>query len=73
MPKQTKLNPHTLKWFIWRVGKRIYRNHFECCSKCNDVAKNGLVIMDILHAQYLYDTQSDFGAEGIILNYRDRR
>lgn len=63
--------PQNQSWFLERIGKRIYRDHHECCSYCDDVAENGLVIHDEQHAQYLADTDLEFGAEGRELNYRD--
>ena len=65
------MKPHTLKWFKNRVGQRIFRNYFKCCPHCDDVAKNGLIISDSSHAEYLYITQNDMGNCGRILDYRD--
>lgn len=65
--------PNTLKWFISRIGKRIYRNEYICCTHCDEVGKHGLVISDLFHANYLYDTENEFGAEGRILNYRSKK
>lgn len=65
----------TLKWFTNRIGKRVYRDHTptRCCDACDNVANNGLVITDEQHAWYLHATEQDFGAEGIFLNYRDKK
>lgn len=62
-----------LSFFTERIGKRIYRNPYPCCVHCDDVAENGLIVHDKQHAGYLYDTQNDFGNEGVILNYRDKK
>ena len=63
--------PKTLKYFQSRIGKRIFRDHHECFSDCSLVSKNGLIVNDENHAQYLFDLQNDFGCEGYDLNYRD--
>ena len=61
-------------WFIKNIGQRIYRDKTSCnCRNCEDVYKNGLVIRDKNHAEYLYTIQCDFKAEGVKLNYRDER
>ena len=66
-------NMNTLKWFANRIGKRIYRDPYKCCAHCDEVAKNGLIISSKTHALYLFDTENDFGAEGIKLKYRDKK
>jgi hypothetical protein len=64
----------TLEWFKTRISQTIFRNHYECyCDTCERVVDEGLVIRDEEHAQYLFDIQNDFGAEGIELNYRDEK
>ena len=63
--------PRTLKWFKNRIGKRIFRDHHKCCSHCDDVAENGIIVSDFQHASYLHSVDCDFAAEGIELNYRD--
>lgn len=63
-----------LNWFKDRIGKRIYRGDNACgCLACKEVFKNGIVVNSEYHAQYLYNMQNDFGAEGIELNYRDEK
>lgn len=58
----------TLQWFINRIGKRIYRDDDNCgCATCNDVVKNGLIVIDKNHAEYLHMVNS----EGI--EYRDTK
>lgn len=65
---------NNLQWFKKRIGKVIYRDADGCdCSECEKIIKNGLTIHDENHAQYVFDTQNDFGAEGIVLNYRDEK
>jgi hypothetical protein len=70
---------HNLEWFTSRIGKRIYRNAIvdkkikkECCPTCMKVAREGLIVMDKMHAEYLFDTEADFGADGYVINYRDK-
>jgi len=64
---------HTKKWFLNRIGKRIYRNYHKCCPACDEIAKNGLIIHDKQHADYLHLIECDFKADGVILNYRDKK
>jgi len=55
---------HTLKWFINRIGKRIYRRPQSCsCKECQsnyvditDMSKHGC--RKKFHAQYIYDCQN---------------
>ena len=55
---------HCLKWFLNRIGKRVYRLiDYPCCRVCDEVYKNGLVIYDRAHAQYLYDAQGELQVE----------
>ena len=64
--------PRTKRWFINRIGHRIYRDDIGCCDQCRDTAKNGLIIADMSHATYLHMIDWDFGAEGTFCNYRDK-
>jgi hypothetical protein len=49
---------HDKQWFIDRIGKRIYREKNVCnCEVCITVHKEGLIITDKQHANYLYDCQ----------------
>jgi hypothetical protein len=51
---------HNKKWFIDRIGKRVYRTESSCkCQTCVDVFINGLVISDEMHADYLYCCQNE--------------
>lgn len=62
------------KWFIERIGKRVYRNETSCqCIVCKGVAENGLIIHDKMHADYLYDCESESNGEGIPLRYFDTK
>lgn len=62
------------KWFIERIGKKIYRNKDNCkCKTCAIIVEFGLTISDKEHADYLYTLQNDFFAEGLDLNYRDKK
>ena len=63
-----KIKPHTLKWFINRIGKKVYRDDIECCNQCKNVADHGLEIHDKNHAEYLFMVQND-----LQINYRDRK
>jgi len=64
---------HTKKWFLNRVGKRVYRDATTCkCSSCKDTVENGLIIANEQHAKYLYSVQIDYAVEGELLNYRDK-
>lgn len=66
-----KLKP--LSFFQKRIGKRIYRNDNDCpCHTCQEILKEGLIVDNKLHAQYLFDTQNEYADEGIDLNYRDK-
>ena len=50
---------HSKKWF--KPGRRIYRAATTCtCAECANVVKNGLVIYDKQHAEYLYMCQFDY-------------
>lgn len=64
----------TLQWFKNRIGKIVYRDDDGCdCATCVNVVNNGLKIHDENQAQYVFDTQNDWAAEGIMLNYRDEK
>lgn len=69
---------HTKHWFINRIGKRIFRDYIDCCKGCDEITKNGLIIHDKQHAEYLYTVQNDFivgddFSKGTFLNYRDKK
>ena len=50
---------HTLKWFKNRTKKRIYRlTKTNCCDTCRRVEKEGIVVNDDFHAEYLFDCQN---------------
>lgn len=60
------------KWFIDRIGKRVYRNDDKCsCESCKNVYTHGLIIQDELHASYLDSIEACYNAEGIPLRYFD--
>ena len=66
----------TQQWFVERIGKRIFRdkNNPPCgCHTCNEIEKNGMIITDENHAQYLFDIQNEFADGGHYLNYRDNK
>jgi len=62
------------KWFRQRIGKVIYRNDNGCsCPACQDALKNGLVVNDEMHANYLYENECEYTAEGHPLRYFDTK
>ena len=64
--------PKPKEWFVKRIGKRIYRDKGSCeCQTCERIEKEGLIVRDKSHADYLTAIDSDFGAEGQFCNYRD--
>lgn len=69
-------NIHDKKWFLDRIGKRVFRdpNNPPCgCNTCNDIEKNGMIITDQNHAEYMYDIHLEFAQGGYYLNYRDEK
>jgi len=54
---------HTLKWFLDRQGKRIYRKKLSC--PCKDCQKEYVDIADgqlgITHANYIKTCQDEMG------------
>jgi len=53
---------HTEKWFINRIGKRIYRKPTSCsCESCMKVAEKGVVIIDWQHAVYMHTCHNEEG------------
>lgn len=62
------------QFFRDRVGKRIYRNDNGCpCPICVSVLEKGLIVTDEYHADYLYDTESEYSGEGHPLRYFDTK
>ena len=60
------------QWFIDRIGKRIYRNKTSCpCCVCETNYKDGLIISDEKHADYIYCCECEYTAEGHKLKYFD--
>lgn len=60
------------QWFVERIGKRVYRDDDGCsCADCAKTVKEGFVVLDKDHAQYLYTIQMEWLMAGIELNYRD--
>jgi hypothetical protein len=61
-----------LEWFTERIGKRIYRDDSGCpCGTCHQIIKEGFIVNDEDHAQYIFDSQNDYAQDGCMLNYRD--
>ena len=60
---------HTKKWFMNRIGKRIFRKKMKyCCPDCNSVGINGLMVGNESHADYLFSCQNEME-----LFYADRK
>ncbi len=60
------------KWFLERIGKRVYRNDDGCdCDLCKQVLQHGVIITDRHQAQYLYDCECDFTADNTPMRYFD--
>jgi hypothetical protein len=68
-----KYQPKDKEWFLARIGKKVYRDYRKCCGHCDDVAKNGLKVMDEQHVEYLVMNDLDFAIDGVYLNYRDNK
>lgn len=63
------MNKKTLEWFQERIGKRIFRKHNLCgCDVCLKVWKEGLIVQDEIHADYLFMHESETD-----LNYFDKQ
>lgn len=63
-----------LQWFLDRIGKRVYRPATTCkCGICADVVENGLIIADVPHAEYLWDVEGEYQANGIAIKYFDTK
>lgn len=66
--------PERLQWFTDRIGKRVFRNSDGCdCEMCKAIERNGIHIEGPLHAQYLYDCETDLTADGTPLRYFDSK
>lgn len=61
------------KWFLERIGERVYRNHYNCCEHCERVYKDGLIITDGTHATYLYDIECESAIAGNPIHYFDTK
>lgn len=65
------------RWFIDRIELRVYRNNTHCqyeeviCKMCLDIYNNGIVILDDMHANYLFMLESEMTREGTPLRYFD--
>lgn len=60
------------QWFRDRIEKTVYRNHNGCnCPVCQDVVSEGLRIDNLMHADYLYDIETESTGEGYPLRYFD--
>jgi hypothetical protein len=57
-----KLVRHDKQWYIDRIGKRVFRTESSCqCEICKQVYEAGLIIIDEMHADYLYMMQNELG------------
>jgi len=55
---------NNLGWFIDRIGKKVYRDKDICsCKNCQLNKINGVKIIDLDHAQYLFDMQREMGVK----------
>ena len=65
------------KWFLDRIGKKVYRDKSFCdCDVCKRVEKEGVVIHDDNHAIYLLDIESmsnDPSESNHPIKYRDEK
>lgn len=60
---------HTLKWFLNRKGKRIYRGEVSCpCHTCKQGTQEGIVVGNKMHAEYLFMVEQD---RNMGITYRD--
>ena len=60
------------QWFIDRIGKRVYRNKTSCdCATCERIYTDGIIISDSTHADYIFDCECIYNAEGNPLKYFD--
>ncbi len=60
------------KWFLDRIGKRIYRSITTCpCAVCVNVYETGLVVSDEMHASYLQEVEAVDLYEGGTTKYFD--
>ena len=61
----------TLEDFKGAIGKTVYRDDDGCsCPDCKVILDEGLLVRDEKHAEYLFEIQNEFLADGIGLNYR---
>jgi len=66
--------PERKQWFRDRIGMILFRNETTCkCGICKNVYENGLHIHDIDQADYAYDCECEYTAEGFPLRYFDTR
>lgn len=57
------------RWFIDRIGKRVFRGPVSCnCETCVRVHNEGLIIADEFHAIYLLDCENE-----LRLRYTDHK
>ena len=62
------------KWFIDRIGKKIFRNKTTCnCGTCKNVYENGLIISDDTHACYIWEMEGHYRKDRIKLKYFDTK
>lgn len=50
------------QWFRDRISKRVYRKLGSCkCKRCVTISHEGLLILDSLHASYLFLCSQELG------------
>lgn len=60
---------HNKKWFIDRIGKRIFRRQTTCsCIHCKEVENEGVIITDMQHAVYIHLCHNELG-----IKYYDKK
>jgi hypothetical protein len=49
-----------LQWYKDRIGKKVFRVKNICqCDYCLKYSREGMIIHNELHANYLYEVQND--------------
>lgn len=56
-------------WFRRMINKRLWRNNYCPCEMCKDTYENGILITNQNHADYCYDNECDYAADGHPLKY----
>lgn len=68
------MNNERLQWFKSKIGQRLYRNDNGCaCDICHHILEKGILIHDEFQAEYCYDTECEYNAEGTPMRYFDSK